>query len=58
VHRVRNSLRYASKKYWPAIAKQLREIYTAPTVEAAEAQVAEFTETWKPIYPAIIQSWE
>jgi putative transposase len=58
VHLVRNSLRYASKKYWPAIAKQLREIYTAPTVEAAEARFAEFSETWKPIYPAIIQSWE
>jgi transposase-like protein len=58
VHLVRNSLRYASKKYWPQIAKQLREIYTAPTVAAAEAQFAEFTETWKPIYPAIIQSWE
>jgi len=58
VHLVRNSLRYASKKYWPAIAKQLREIYTAPTVAAAEAQFAEFSETWKPVYPAIIQSWE
>jgi putative transposase len=58
VHLVRNSLRYASKKNWPAIARQLRAIYTAPTVGAAEAQFAEFSETWKPIYPAIIQSWE
>lgn len=58
VHLVRNSLRYASKKYWPQIAKQLRTIYEAPTVEAAEQQFAEFKETWQPVYPAIIQSWE
>jgi putative transposase len=58
VHLVRNSLRYASKKYWPQIAKQLRRIYEAPTVAAAEQQFAEFKETWEPIYPAIIKSWE
>jgi len=36
VHMARNSLRYASKKHWSAITKQMREIYTAPTVSAAE----------------------
>lgn len=30
VHLVRNSLRYASKKHWPAITRQLKDIYTAP----------------------------
>jgi transposase-like protein len=58
VHLVRNSLRYAWKKYWPQIARQLREIYTAPTAQAAEQQFAEFKETRQPVYPAIIQSWE
>lgn len=33
VHMVRNSLRYPSKKHWAAITKQMRAIYTAPTVE-------------------------
>jgi transposase-like protein len=37
VHMVRNSLRYASKKHWPAITKAMRAIYTAPTVPAAES---------------------
>jgi putative transposase len=55
VHLVRNSLRYASKKCWAQIAKSLREIYTAPTVEAAEARFEEFAEA---LYPAMIQSWE
>jgi hypothetical protein len=58
VHLVRNSLRYASKKYWGKIAKSLREIYTAPTVEAAEARFGEFAAQWRPLYPAMIRSWE
>ena len=58
VHLVRNSLRYASKKYWGPITRQLREIYTAPTVPAAEALFAEFADEWRAKYPAMIASWE
>ena len=36
----------------------MREIYTAPTVEAAEARFAEFAETWRDRYPAMIATWE
>jgi transposase-like protein len=58
VHLVRNSLRYASKKYWGQITRELREIYTAPTVEAAEVRFAEFATAWRDLYPAMISSWE
>jgi putative transposase len=58
VHLVRNSLRYASKKHWPAITKGLRAIYTAPNVEAAAAEFETFAETWRAKYPAMIVSWE
>lgn len=58
VHLVRNSLRYASKKHWQTIARQLRTIYEAPTVTAAEERFADFSEQWKPLYPAMIASWE
>ena len=58
VHMVRNSLRYASKKHWSAITKQMRAIYTAPTVEAAEAHFSNFADTWRDLYPAMISSWE
>lgn len=58
VHLVRNSLRYASKKYWAQITRELKEIYTASTVEAAQARFQEFSEQWKDLYPAMIQSWE
>jgi putative transposase len=58
VHMVRNSLRYASKKHWGRITSQMREIYTAPTVEAAEARFGEFAGEWEQAYPAMIGSWK
>ena len=58
VHMVRNSLRYASRKHWGQITKAMRAIYTAPTVEAAEAQFEAFRDGWAATYPAMIRSWE
>lgn len=58
VHLVRNTLRYVSKKYWAAITKQMREIYTAPSLPAAEALFDDFAEQWRAMYPAMIASWE
>ena len=37
VHLIRGTFRYASKRYWEAIAKDLRPIYTAPNATAAQA---------------------
>ena len=58
VHLVRNSLRYASKKDWAKVTAGLKNVYTAPTVAEAEARFAEFTETWRGTYPAMIALWE
>jgi len=58
VHLVRNTLRYVSKKYWSTITREMREIYTAPSLPAAEARFAEFAEQWRDLYPAMIASWE
>jgi transposase-like protein len=57
VHLVRSSLRFTSKKYWGPICREMREIYTAPTVEAAEARFDEFADTWAQRYPAMIDTW-
>ena len=57
VHLVRNSLRFASKKYWQAITRDLKTIYTAPSVAAAEDAFSGFAETWEPLYPAMIKMW-
>ncbi|HQZ37383.1 MAG TPA: IS256 family transposase [Ilumatobacteraceae bacterium] len=58
VHLVRNTLRYVSKKYWSTITREMREIYTAPSLPAAEALFAEFAGKWRAQYPAMIGSWE
>ena len=58
VHLVRNTLRYASKAHWAKITRELRAVYTAPTVAAAEERFAEFAETWRGTYPAMIGMWE
>jgi transposase-like protein len=58
VHLLRNSFRYASKKDWGAIAKDLKPVYTAPNEAAALDRFAEFAEKWEARYPAIIRLWE
>ena len=58
VHLLRNSFRYASKKDWAAIARDLRPVYTAPSESAALDAFAEFSGTWEAKYPAIVKLWE
>ena len=36
----------------------MREIYTAPTVAAAETRFSEFAHDWQDTYPAMIRSWQ
>ncbi len=57
VHLLRNSFKYASKKDWAAIAKDLKPVYTAPSEQAALDSFAEFSEKWEKKYPAIIRLW-
>jgi transposase-like protein len=54
VHLLRNSLRYASKADWSKITAGLKDVYTAPTVAAAEARFTEFADVWRGKYPAMI----
>jgi putative transposase len=58
VHLVRNSLRYASKADWAEVTRDMKAIYTAPTVDAAESQLLVFTERWSERYPAMVGVWE
>ncbi len=57
VHLLRNSFRYASKKDWSALAKDLKPVYTAASESAALDAFAEFSDTWEARYPAIIRLW-
>jgi putative transposase len=58
VHLLRNSFSYASKRHWPALAKDLKPIYTAPSESAALEAFVAFTDTWGDRYPAIIKLWD
>jgi transposase-like protein len=58
VHLLRNSFRYASKRDWAAIARDLKPIYTAASEAEALERFAEFSGTWEARYPAIVRLWE
>jgi putative transposase len=58
LHLIRNTFRYASRRDWEAIGKQLRPIYTAPTAAAAGDRFAEFAEAWGGRYPAVVKLWQ
>ena len=57
IHLIRATLRYASRKYRDHLAKDLRAIYTAPSVDAAWAAFEELEEKWGKPYPAIPKLW-
>lgn len=57
IHLIRGSFRYASKKYWPQIAQDLKPIYQAVNADAALVARDEFEEKWGQQYPAMIRLW-
>ena len=57
IHLLRNSFKYASKADWPAIARDLKPVYTAINEQAALDAFAEFSSKWERKYPAIVRLW-
>lgn len=57
VHMVRNSLRYVSWRERKVVAKDLRAIYSAATVESAWSALESFSEKWDAKFPTIGRSW-
>jgi putative transposase len=58
VHLLRNSFKYASRRDWAQVAKDIKPVYTAPSEAAALDALTEFSATWEKRYPAIIRLWE
>jgi transposase-like protein len=58
VHLLRNSFRYASKRDWAQIAKDLKPVCTAASESGALDRFAEFSGKREKRYPAIIRLWE
>jgi putative transposase len=57
LHLIRNTFRYASRRDWQALARDLRPVYTAPNETTAQKRMDEFADTWGSRYPAIIRLW-
>jgi len=57
VHKLRNSFKYVPWKDRKAVAKDLRAVYAAATLEEAEQALDNFSKLWDAKYPAISPSW-
>ena len=57
VHVVRSSTRFVTWKDRKEVCADLRSIYTAPTLEAAELALDAFDDNWRSKYPMIATSW-
>jgi transposase-like protein len=58
VHQIRNATKFMSFKDRRQFCADMRPIYTAPTIEAAELALREFEEKWGKRYPISIASWK
>ena len=58
MHLIRNSLDYASWKDRKALAVAIKPIYTAPSAEAAQAELDAFEQgPWGKKFPTVVASW-
>jgi transposase-like protein len=58
IHLIRNTFRFASRKYWQEMSRDLKPVYTAPSEAAARERFMEFDAKWGKPYPAISKLWE
>jgi putative transposase len=57
VHLIRHSLRYVPRREREQVARDLKPIYTAADVEAAQAALEAFDDKWGERFPVITQAW-
>jgi putative transposase len=58
VHLIRRSLRYAPRREYDQVAKDLKPIYTAVDADAAWQALETFGEKWGKRFPPIVQAWQ
>ena len=56
VHLIRNSIKYIPSKDYKAFTAQLKRVYGAPSLKAAEAEFERFRQAWSQ-YPGAINVW-
>jgi transposase-like protein len=62
VHLIRNTFRLTSKRDWDAMKRDVKQIYTAVSADAARVALDELAEKWGRQYGAVIRlrenAWE
>lgn len=58
VHQIRNATKFVSYKDRKVFCADMKPIYTAPTIDAAELALSQFEEKWGKRYPTSIASWK
>lgn len=58
VHKVRSSTRFVDDKDIKSVRRDLRQVYTAPSREAAQTALEAFKVTWGIKYERLVESWE
>lgn len=57
IHQIRNSLKYVASKNQKAFMADLKCVYKAATLDAAEIALDELEANWGEKYPLVIKSW-
>ena len=57
VHLIRNTLKYIPHKHMREAAKYLKAVYNAPTCDAAELALKDFSVKWDSKYPMASRCW-
>ena len=57
IHQIRNSLKYVASKNQKAFMVDLKCVYKAATLSAAESALDELEAKWGEKYPVVIKSW-
>ena len=57
IHLIRGTIRYASRKYWDELVRDLKPIYQASNEAAAAAALDALEDKWGTRYPAMIRLW-
>ncbi len=57
IHQIRNSLKYVASKNQKAFMSDLKCVYKAATLNAAETALDELESKWGDKYPLVIRSW-
>lgn len=57
IHQIRNSMKYVASKNQKAFMADLKGVYKAATLNAAEIALDELESKWGEKYPVVIKSW-